>query len=241
MQQEMLEKLKQKTKTIVNEMQNNKLAKYLECIDRRNNSSFNVLTSPQLEDKDKILLVVSGIPEEAGVWSYTLLSQNRQEETSMMNYFKMVKKINWGIAILNPHGRGKIGDKEEYFYQLKLILESKFLKKTKKIILLCFSAGGSVAIEFLNNNPHFIKKISGIILMDTTPPPLSSRMIIPEVKEILKKTILYGLIDEKNKISSYAEITSNLLGLKLIPVKGTIHGEVPHLLLKSTEKYLVNL
>ena len=84
MQQEMLEKLKQKTKTIVNEMQNNKLAKYLECIDRRNNSSFNVLTSPQLEDKDKILLVVSGIPEEAGVWSYTLLSQNRQEETSMM-------------------------------------------------------------------------------------------------------------------------------------------------------------
>ncbi len=242
MQKEMLEDLRRETLEIVDDLKKAGLVEYLECEDKRDGSRFNVLTSPGAFGKNRNIVVVSGVPEEAGVWSYTLLSRGSREETSMKRYFEMAKKLNWGMIVLNPHGRGRIGDEEEYLFQLETILKVLYEENPERsIVFLCFSAGGSVVLKLLNSHAEIAKSIEGVILIDTTPPPLVSGSIIEEVRDLISKTVLYGLKDEKGNISPYASATSAVLGIRPIPVSAGIHGDLPSLLIEDVKRYLESL
>jgi len=239
MQKEMLEDLRRTTMEIVNDLERERLAEYLECRDERDGSQFNVLISPGAVQKERTIIVISGIPEEAGVWSYTLISQGKREEASMRRYFEMVKRLDWGMIALNPHGRGRIGDEEEYLFQLETILKLLLGENPERcIVFLCFSAGGSVLFSFLNTHTEIAARTAGTILIDTTPPPLSAGSIRKEVKDVLSKTVLYGLKDRKNNLSPYASTTSTVLGISQIPVRGDMHGDLPSLLVGDVEKHL---
>ena len=85
-------------------------------------SGFKVLASQEVFDLKKILLLVSGIPEETGVWSYTLLQMGREDDSSMRPYFEMARNLDWGIIALNPHGGGIERGKSEYHLQMETVL-----------------------------------------------------------------------------------------------------------------------
>ena len=234
-----MEELRQQTISTVDDLRTDGLADYIECADERDGSTFRVLASPEAINKKQCAIVVSGIPEEAGVWSYTLISKGMQAETSMRPYFEMARDLNWGMLALNPHGRGRIGEKEEYFFQLRTVLSLLDRKNTTAdLVFLCFSAGGSIVFEYLNDHTRLVDRIRGIFLIDTTPPPLAAGSIKTEVKNLLPKTKLYGLIDKQNSMSPYASATSAILGIKPIPISAVYHGELPTLVLPDVKKYL---
>lgn len=103
----------------------------------------HLLVSPGAFDAGRVILVVSGVPEEAGVWSYTLLSQGRVEESSMRPYFAMARRRGWGVVALNPHhGRETEGEAREYWAGLDATLSALFRgERRPRVVCICFSAG----------------------------------------------------------------------------------------------------
>ncbi len=238
-QNQIIAALRKKTLTLVEKMTKNHLAEYLDFTNENNGTAFRVLITPDVLQKNNIVLIVSGAPEEAGVWSYTLLSRGRTEETSMENYFKMARDTGWGMIALNPHGRGKEEGKEEYLMQLETVLQLINANQQKKnILLFCFSAGGPVVLEFLNTHPAMAEIIGAMLLVDTTPPPLTKKMLSEGLKKVLINTTLFGLQDENNVINPRVSVTSSILGLEPVPVKAGIHGEMPSKVIKEVQKLL---
>ncbi len=238
-QDKILNALRQKTLTLVEEMIKNHLAESLDFTNENNGTEFRVLITPDILQKNNIVLIVSGAPEEAGVWSYTLLSRGRTEETSMENYFKMARDTGWGMIALNPHGRGKEEGKEEYLMQLETVLQLINTNQPKKnILLFCFSAGGPVVLELLNNHPEVAETIQTILLVDTTPPPLTKKMFSEGLKKVLTNTTLFGLQDENDVINPWVSVTSSILGLEPVLVKAEMHGEMPSKVLIKVKKLL---
>ena len=238
----MLEVFRKQTSEIVTELKREGLAEFHECATSEGGPSFNVLLSPGALDRQKVILVVSGIPEETGVWSYTLLQQERPQDASMGPYFELARSLDWGIIALNPHGGGREGDRSEYHRQLQSVLQLLLgAGSPRTVVLVCFSAGGSIAFEFLDQHPELAGKIGSAILIDTTPPPLIKRRIKQEVKDLLLRTVLYGLEDEDRKMSAWASATSSVLGLSPKPIKAALHGELPNLLVGEVERMLKEL
>ena len=56
------------------------------------NQDYYLISTPDIFKKDNIFIIVSGHPEIAGIWSNTLLSEGRIEESSMDSYFKAFYK-----------------------------------------------------------------------------------------------------------------------------------------------------
>ena len=57
-------------------------------INYKGTQDYYLLSTPEVFKKDYIFIIVSGHPEIAGVWSNTLLSQGKLEDSSMESYFK---------------------------------------------------------------------------------------------------------------------------------------------------------
>ena len=203
---------------------------------------FEVLASIGAFEKEQVLVIVSGIPEETGVWSYTLLNMGRAEEASMRPYFKMAQRIGWGVIALNPHANGVEQDRSEYHLQLDVVL-SAFHQNARaaSITFLCFSAGGGMVLEYLNQHRHTARSTCGVILVDTTPPPVMKRLLTDETQQLLSRTVLYGLEDERRKLSMWARATAATLGIPPIPVRASWHGEMPNLVVDKVGRHLASL
>ncbi len=226
------------TGQIVAELKDAHLADYLD-FQVPGASGFKVLASQEVFDLTKILLLVSGIPEETGVWSYTLLQMGREDDSSMRPYFEMARNLGWGIIALNPHGGGIERGKSEYHLQMETVLGRLFEDDpSKTVVTLCFSAGGGMVFEYLNQHRAMAGKVSGAILIDTPPPPLLKRSLTAEVQALIKKTLLFGLEDEKGKLSMWARATASVLGIGPVPVKAAWHGELPNLLIDEVAGFL---
>ncbi len=238
-QTQIIAALRKKALSLVGEMIDKHLVEYLDFTNEDNGTSFRVLISPDVLQKDTIVLIVSGAPEEAGVWSYTLLSRGRTEEASMESYFRIAQEAGCGMIALNPHGRSKEEGREEYLLQLEAVmhlLDSG--QQEKNIILFSFSAGGPVVLEFLNSNPGATEKIKALFLVDTTPPPLTKKMISDDLKKVLSNTVLFGLQNESGEINPWVTVTSSILGLEPVPVNAEIHGEMPSKVQNEVQKSL---
>ena len=106
-QREMLEFLHERTSDIVAGLVREDLAEMKELPDSDGSPSFSVLQSPGALDRQHGSVVVSGIPEETGIWSYPLLERGRFADASMKPYFKLARALNWGIVASIPTVEGK--------------------------------------------------------------------------------------------------------------------------------------
>ncbi len=236
---QLLAPFREATAKIVAGLQKDSLAELQTLYAQDEDISFTVLTSKEAMGAKQILLIVSGIPEETGVWSYTLLQLGRLKEASMGAYFEMARKHGCGVIALNPHGNGVEGKSSEYHLQLKTVLSLLSRKpQDRTVTILCFSAGGGMTVEFLNGQADLARSITNMVLIDTTPPPLSRRMISKDVQQLLGRTILFGLEDEQEKISYMAQATASVLGLHPTPVRAKLHGELPNLLIGEVDAAL---
>jgi len=175
------------------------------------------------------------------VWSYTLLEMGRREESSMRPYFEMAQEIGWDVIALNPHADGIERDRSEYHLQLDAVLSRAYRDApATKVAFLCFSAGGGMVFEYLNQHPDVAASICGVILIDTTPPQVLKRLLTSEVRQLLSRTVLYGLEDEKNRLSMWARATASTLGISAIPVRASWHGEMPNLVVGQVSRHLVS-
>jgi len=207
-----------------------------------NRATFEVLASIGALEKERALVIVSGTPEETGVWSYTLLKMGRREESSMRPYYEMAQRIGWGVVALNPHANGVERDRLEYRIQLGAVLSRLYRgSQATRIAFLCFSAGGGIVLEYLNEHRDTAESVCGVILVDTTPPPVVRRQLTDEVRQLLSRTVLYGSEDKQERLSMWARATASVLGLQPIPVRASWHGEMPNLVVEKVGRHLASL
>ena len=70
--------------------------------DHRAAKPYWILATPGAFDKRLMVVAVLGHPEPVGVWSCTLLSQGRLDESSMEPYFREFGKRDLGLVAINP-------------------------------------------------------------------------------------------------------------------------------------------
>lgn len=187
--------------------------------ERRGKDYWNLIT-PDAFDKTLIVVAVLGYPELAGVWSYTLLRQERIEESSMEPYFREFGKHEIGLVAINPNLLGPDIEGGSFIYQLQRVISD--VAGNKKIGFIGFSMGGRILVDFLQQHPEHLDRTAGLALID---PTLPNRLEVGNIRRLLDNDTL--LIASKSDVHSPGEIASVLLGISKISFPG-IHGEMPN-------------
>jgi pimeloyl-ACP methyl ester carboxylesterase len=212
--------LRKTTDRIVANMIANNLAQKKVYTDTRlSKEYFNLITLNAFE-KNFIAIAVLGYPEQVGVWSYTLLSQSRTDETSMEPYFYEFAKLDIGLVAINPNCITPDIGGDSFIYQLEQVIDDITLDK--KIGFIGFSMGGKIVVDFLQQRSELLDRTAGLVLID---PTLSNRLDVGNIRSLLDNNTL--LIASKGETYSPGDIASVLLQIPKTSFPG-IHGEMPN-------------
>ena len=195
------------------------------------NQDYYLISTPEVFKKDYIFIIVSGHPEIAGVWSNTLLSEGRIEESSMESYFKAFYKENWGLVALNPHYIEDDLVGTNYFNQLGKIIE--VTTPETRFGFIGFSMGGRIIYNFLNINKSLVKKVIAIAQIDPVIQSFNWDKNI--INSLENRTILFASSTDQYR---FGAIASTLLDISSIPVEG-IHGALPSRCLESIVNFFM--
>ena len=187
--------------------------------DRRVDKEYWNLITPGAFDKKLVVVAALGYPEQAGVWSYTLLRQSRIAESSMEPYFREFAERDLGLVAINPNSLGPDIEGDSFIYQLERVVAD--ISPDRKIGLMGFSMGGKIVVDFLDGRPELPDRVAGLVLID---PTLSNRLEVGNIRRLLDDDTL--LIASQGEITSPGEIASVLLEIPKISIPG-IHGEMP--------------
>ena len=188
--------------------------------DERVGKEYWNLITPGVFGKKLVVIAVLGYPEQAGVWSYTLLRQSRIAESSMEPYFRGFAERNFGLIAINPNSLGPDIEGDSFIYQLERVVAD--IAPNKRIGLMGFSMGGMIVVDFLQEHPELLDRVSGLVLID---PTLSNRLQVGNIRRLLDNDTL--LIASQGEVTSPGEIASVLLEIPKISFSG-IHGEMPN-------------
>lgn len=198
-------------------------------LDQRHGKEYWNLITPNAFDKKLVVIAVLGYPEQAGVWSYTLLSQARIDESSMEPYFHEFGRHDFGLVAINPNFLGPDIEGESFIYQLEQVITD--ITDDKKIGFIGFSMGGKILVEFLQERSKLLDRLAGLALID---PTLPNRLEVGNIRRLLDSNTL--LIASQGDVHSPGEIASVLLGIPKISFPG-IHGEMPNKALSEVIKF----
>lgn len=212
--------LRKITDRIVANMLTANLAQKKVYTDKRSDKEYFNLITPDAFDKRLIVISVLGYPEQVGVWSYTLLSQSRNNESSMEPYFNEFIKNDFGLIAINPNCIEPDIEGDSFIYQLERIIEET--ANDKKIGFIGFSMGCKILIDFLQKHTELLERTAGLVLID---PTLSNRLDVSNIRSLLDNKTL--LIASKGEDYSPGDIASALLQIPKISFPG-IHGEMPN-------------
>ena len=197
--------------------------------DKRVGKEYWNLITPNAFDKKLIAIVVLGYPEQAGIWSYTLLRQSRVSESSMEPYFREFGKYDFGLVAINPNCFGPDIEGDSFIYQLEQVVGD--IGPDKKIGFIGFSMGGRIVVDFLEQRPGLLGCVAGLVLID---PTLPNRLEVGNIRSLLDNDTL--LIASQGEDTSPGEIASVLLQIPKISFGG-IHGEMPNKALGEIIKF----
>ncbi len=208
------------TERIVQEMLTANVAEKKFYTDRRAGKEYWNLITPGAFEKSLVVIAVLGYPEQAGVWSYTLLRQSRIGESSMEPYFREFVRRDFGLIAINPNFPTPDIDGDSFVYQLERVIAD--IAPDRKIGFMGFSMGGKILIEFLQQRPELLQGVAGLVLID---PTLPNRLDIGNIRSLLDNDTL--LIASQSDVHSPGEIASILLEIPKISFSG-IHGQMPN-------------
>jgi len=231
-----LDLLNHKASMVIKELEKEGIAKYFSVP----SENVSLPATSNIETAECIMVVCSGYPEHAGVWSYTLLDKSIKEpkwfeKTSMEPYFRDLYDTNIGLIVLNPHAEElkQIPDEslDIYLFQLRRFYDYICFKRSVgiKLVLLGFSLGGEVVLRFLQTNPRYTKFTKGLILIDPVPPSIGRQNMIPELSELVEKAYFYGYGDSEGHPEKLAEFTKKILNITPEVFSCQYHGEMPNL------------
>ncbi|MDP6635643.1 MAG: hypothetical protein QGG42_12135 [Phycisphaerae bacterium] len=197
--------------------------------DERVGKEYWNLITPGAFDKELIVIAVLGYPEQAGVWSYTLLRSSRISETSMESYFREFADNDIGLVAVNPNCFDPDIEGETFHYQLQRVVDD--IGADKKLGFIGFSMGGKIMVEFLEQQPELLGRVAGLALID---PTLPNRLKTENIRTLLDNDTL--LIASEGEVNSPGAISSFLLKIPKVSFPG-IHGQMPSKSLDEVIKF----
>ena len=198
-------------------------------IDKRVGKEYWNLVTPGAFDKKLVVIAILGYPEQAGVWSYTLLSRARIDESSMEPYFREFGQHGIGLVAINPNLLNFDIEGDSFIYQLQQVIADS--AGDKKIGFIGFSMGGKIVVEFLQQHPELLCRVAGLVLID---PTLPNRLEVGNIRRLLDNDTM--LIASQSDVHSPGEMASVLLEIPKISLPG-IHGEMPNKSLGEVIKF----
>ncbi len=188
--------------------------------DQRVGEEYWNLITPGAFEKELVVIVALGYPEQVGVWSYTLLRQSRVGESSMEPYFREFAEHDLGLVAINPDSLGPDSEGDSCIYQLERVAAD--VSPGKSLAFMGFSMGGKIVADFLQERLGLLGRVAGLVLID---PTLSNRLEVGNIRHLLDDDTL--LIASEGEVTSPGEIASVLLEIPKVSFPG-IHGEMPN-------------
>lgn len=193
-----------------------------------------------IETAATIVVVCSGYPEHAGVWSYTLLDKSAEDpgwfqHTTMEPYFRGLYDTDSALVVVNPHAQElkQIPDASIgiYLSQLQHLFDRLAATRSEgmRCFLLGFSLGGEVVLRFLHTHPQYIRFTKGLILIDPVPPSIRRSAMSPELSSLVDQASFFAFGDLQGRPGELAEFTKRILQIAPEVVSCRYHGEMPNL------------
>ncbi len=211
-------------KNIIDKLLGLNLAEKKALTDKVNKNHY-VIHTPNALTNEFLCIIVSGHPEKVGVWSHTLLSMNKIQESSMEPFFQAFHDQDWGLLALNPHYIEDDLVGTNYFNQLREVLAQ--INSNTKLGFISFSMGGRIIVEFLRRNENLLKQTVGLVLID----PIFNNFDDKDLLQSIKENV-FLIASEGQK--SFGSIASLMFELPAVHIEG-IHGEMPN---KSLDKII---
>ena len=177
------------------------------------------LASPDAFSKKLIVITILGYPEEAGVWSYSLLREGRVDESSMRAYFEGFGRAGIGMIAINPNYPKP--DIEGLLFHDQLERLANRIGSDQQLGFIGFSMGGKILLEFLQRHEELHARTTGVALIDPTLPHRASAQNLRLLLD--NKTLLISSEDER---MSPGKIAEALLEIDSLSFPGA-HGEMP--------------
>lgn len=193
-------------------------------------------TSPNWEIADQLMVIASGYPESAGVWSYTLLleSQNYPESlpyAAMSTELIELNKQGIGWIVLDPHGSKPVAPEnsvEPYYPQLHAVLQTiQEVNPDARLMLNGFSLGAAAILNHLHTHPDQIPWVEKLVLIDPAPPQLGRRKLHNALHPLMDQCLFFGMQDELGQLSQFTEVTKMRIKIKPKLITAAHHGEMP--------------
>ncbi|MGD8499173.1 MAG: hypothetical protein PVJ86_00915 [Phycisphaerales bacterium] len=223
------EELRKTTEHIVANMLAANVAQEKYYTDERVGREYPNLITPNAFDRKLIAIAVLGYPEQAEVWSYTLLRQSRISESSVEAYFHEFARHDFGLVAINPNFFAPDIEGDSFIYQLQRVVAD--IAADRKIGFIGFSMGGKMLVEFLEQRSELLDRVAGLVLID---PTLPDRLSVGNIRRLLDNDTL--LIASQGQVPSPGEIASALLQIPKISFPG-IHTEMPNKALAQIIKF----
>ena len=235
--------LNQKAAGVIESLREEGLAQYLSLP----NSNIQFPASSNIEHAKHVVIIASGYPEHAGVWSYTLLEKGLQDaewfkKASMEPYFRKLCSSEVGLIFLNPHLDLRDQPEESmpvYLSQMEELYKY-FLsqKENRDLTLLGYSLGADAILRFLHTHPQYVQNTRKLIIIDSSPPHMGRRKLHPDVIDLLDSASFYGMGTEDGLPGEFAEIIKMRLKIKPELFTCQFHGEMPNLVLDRIQQDL---
>lgn len=201
--------------------------------------SLSLPATSNIETAESIVVVCSGYPEHAGVWSYTLLDKSADDpewlkKTTMEPYFRDLHDTDTALIVLNPHAQElkEIPDASIgiYLSQLQHLYDHLASERGDGIqcLLLGFSLGGEVVLRYLHGHPHHTRFTRGLVLIDPVPPSIRRPAMSPELSALVDQASFYGFEDLEGQPGELVEYTKKILQITPELVSCRYHGEMPN-------------
>ena len=223
-------------KNIIDDLEKIGIAKRYEI------ESIPLIVSSNLVQSKHVVIVASGYPERAGIWSYTLWdlykNTSRSNLATINDYInEMSKRCAW--ILLDPHfnhQKNTSQDSIKYYFQQLQAAYSFLTKKQQRVTILGFSLGCDAVLQFLQQNPDECHQTNHLILLDPSPPSLGKRKLTFHLSQLVENATCFGMCSSQGDINEFTEIAQMRLKLKPILIECQQHGEIPSLVLSHLLK-----
>lgn len=182
--------------------------------------------SDNVPGADRLVIIVQGYPERAGVWSNTLLGLGRAGEASMAPHVDAFAARGWGTVVLDPHADVAAFPPAAYETHLRGACS---VVGDRRAAAVAFSMGVQALFDFVLDHPVSARTLRGAVLLDPILAWKASSDVPDELRHWLEGCALH-LVAERDQTFDVGD-PEGVLGLAAMRHQADLHGALPYVAL----------
>jgi hypothetical protein len=173
-------------------------------------------------DANRVIVIVQGVPERAGVWSNTLVALGRTEEASMDRHVAAFAARGWGTLVVDPHRDPEAFPPAAYAAHLGAACRAIGGRPAAAVV---FSMGAQALFDFVVDEPIAARPLRGAVLLEPILAWTSPDDVPAEIRRWVARCTLH-LAAERDTVHDVGD-PERVLDMAATRHRADLHGALP--------------